>query len=339
MAIVEPQLQALRTAVDVRLASLEAALADPTRGDSLERLILDLSRLATDEAQATAARACGEVRLQADTELEQERAAQADLRQALDRAQEQIAAAGRERETEVRALGERFEAQLSATRTALRDFEDVTADVQSRLDAERTAAADLHSQLEAERASAANLRRLLEEAKLRLSRAASDMAARTASDRQIQQELALARAEVDALRADRENARAQAAEARQETDAHPAASNESPTDEEWKPVPLATRYTFPESTTIHIDGGLGLLCDLSSTGCQLLSPAVLKPNQGVTLLLPSAEPPIACAGTVVWARLEPSKVGQPLNYRAGVQFTTPAEAAIEAYAAAHGVML
>jgi hypothetical protein len=45
--------------------------------------------------------------------------------------------------------------------------------------------------------------------------------------------------------------------------------------------------------------------------------------------------PITCSGKVVWTRLEPMAVGQPLGYRAGVKFTKADEAAIEAYAARH----
>ena len=47
-------LDALRGAIDLRLAALEAALSDPTRSTALEALILDLARVATLEAQAAA---------------------------------------------------------------------------------------------------------------------------------------------------------------------------------------------------------------------------------------------------------------------------------------------
>jgi len=50
------QLDDLRAALDDRLAALEAALADPARGESLERLILDLARAVTEESQAATAK-------------------------------------------------------------------------------------------------------------------------------------------------------------------------------------------------------------------------------------------------------------------------------------------
>ena len=53
----QKRLEVLRGAMDMRLSALEAALADPAQGGSLEALILDLSRVATDEAQPTPASA------------------------------------------------------------------------------------------------------------------------------------------------------------------------------------------------------------------------------------------------------------------------------------------
>jgi len=60
----------------------------------------------------------------------------------------------------------------------------------------------------------------------------------------------------------------------------------------------------------------------------------LKPNQLVKILLPD-KTPVACAGKVVWTRLEPMAAGQPLGYRAGVRFTKADEIGIEKFAARH----
>src|SRR5215813_13193065 len=68
------RLDALRSSVEVRLAALEAALADPSRGDALETLILDLARVACEESQAAAAHACADTRLEAETHIAQVRA-------------------------------------------------------------------------------------------------------------------------------------------------------------------------------------------------------------------------------------------------------------------------
>ena len=66
---VPAHLNTLRTAIDERLSELEAVLADPSRGESLEALILDLARLATAEAQQAAAHAYNTVREQSDAAL------------------------------------------------------------------------------------------------------------------------------------------------------------------------------------------------------------------------------------------------------------------------------
>src|SRR5437867_1202359 len=60
------ELAALRAALDQKLAALEAALANPSQCASLERLVIDLARVATAEAEAAAAKAC--VDAQADVQ-------------------------------------------------------------------------------------------------------------------------------------------------------------------------------------------------------------------------------------------------------------------------------
>ena len=65
----QQQLAVLREALESRLATLEEVLADPSRGESLAGLILDLSRIATEEAQAAASQACLAIRAEADKEI------------------------------------------------------------------------------------------------------------------------------------------------------------------------------------------------------------------------------------------------------------------------------
>ena len=63
------QLDILRATMDARLSELEVALADPSRSTSLSALVLELSRLATSEAHATAARICMQLRHDGDAAL------------------------------------------------------------------------------------------------------------------------------------------------------------------------------------------------------------------------------------------------------------------------------
>ena len=106
-------------------------------------------------------------------------------------------------------------------------------------------------------------------------------------------------------------------------------------EEEWESIRLAARCMFGEPMNIEVNGAAALLVDVSTNGCQLLLPAVVKRNQVVKVLLPSEGTPIACAGKVAWTRVEPAQAGHPVSYRAGVAFTDVDDAAIEAFMAAH----
>ena len=95
------QLDTLRATMDARLAELEVALSDPSRSTSLPALVLELSRLATSEAHATAARICMQLRHDGDAALldletrhasvlEAQRKAAWDQQWALENAQKRI---------------------------------------------------------------------------------------------------------------------------------------------------------------------------------------------------------------------------------------------------------
>lgn len=93
------ELQALRGSLDARLSALEKAVADPRQHGSLETLILDLARVATDEADASARQALSHLR----HELEAAHARVSGLEQTVAQAEaaaqsERAAAAARERD-------------------------------------------------------------------------------------------------------------------------------------------------------------------------------------------------------------------------------------------------
>src|SRR3954464_3532766 len=71
----QKHLTALRGEMESRLVMLEEVLADSSRGESLAGLLLDLSRIATEEAQAAAAQACLTTRSEADRQMAEQRAA------------------------------------------------------------------------------------------------------------------------------------------------------------------------------------------------------------------------------------------------------------------------
>ena len=98
----QQQLDALREALEIRLSALEAVLADPSRGESLEGLIVELARVATEEAQAAALKVCLDVKLEADVRVadarvaaqetvDEERSANAELRRGGEQGRQRLA--------------------------------------------------------------------------------------------------------------------------------------------------------------------------------------------------------------------------------------------------------
>src|SRR5690349_833722 len=89
------EVEAMRTTMESRLSALEKALADPAQHGSLESLILELARIATKEADATARHALLEAhragqqatdaaRKEATAALEAEKVESAALRQVIE---------------------------------------------------------------------------------------------------------------------------------------------------------------------------------------------------------------------------------------------------------------
>ena len=202
------RLDALRSTVDIRLAALETALEDPAGAESLEQLILDLARVATEEAQATAARACVDTRLEADTEIgqvraaaqaavEDERAARTETTRALEQARQQIVVAERAHQNALHEARNAFEAERLAERSTVADLEREAARLQRALN-------DAHEELEATRTSARDLRRELGRGDEQLAAAVGERDRLTASADRLQAELAAARrgaAELEQARA------------------------------------------------------------------------------------------------------------------------------------------
>jgi len=180
------EIEALRALLDVRLAALEAALADPSQVESLEQLLFDLARVATEEADATVRKAYADAqretqaaiaaaRSEWQTSVEAGQAAVIQLRGELERAQaavqsERLALTARERDIEEaraalqRERGEKdalrrefedarksLDAQAARAATALREEFRQTQDAEHREHAEAVAA--LHGEVEQARAA------------------------------------------------------------------------------------------------------------------------------------------------------------------------------------------
>lgn len=82
----------------------------------------------------------------------------------------------------------------------------------------------------------------------------------------------------------------------------------------------ARRVKMTDGTKVVVDDSEGTLVDLSTLGAQVVSPAALRPDSAVRLVLPH-DNGVAHAARVVWVIAEPSPSRQSAMYRAGVQFT------------------
>jgi chromosome segregation ATPase len=160
------ELTALRAALDQKLAALEVALASPAPPGSLETLVIDLARIATAEAEATAAKAC----LDAQVDAEREAAARAEAQRALRTERETTAALQHDLEQARKAL----KSERDGITALRRDL----ATAAERLERERDAALRLRERCEqaerkneAERSASAALQRDVNEARTALKAA------------------------------------------------------------------------------------------------------------------------------------------------------------------------
>lgn len=157
--------QALRAALTSKLTALEEALTNPAKHSSLESLILDLARVATEEAHATARQAVlvaqrdvqsvvSTARSEAASALEAEKTTATSLREAVEKAQAELKAERRAAETAGReAAG--VQRELDALRQTLEQEQSGRATIRHELEAmlasfevERTRAAGLEQTVE-----------------------------------------------------------------------------------------------------------------------------------------------------------------------------------------------
>lgn len=96
----------------------------------------------------------------------------------------------------------------------------------------------------------------------------------------------------------------------------------------------AARIRVAENVEVLVDGNPTTLVDLSVVGAQVVSSAVLKPNQRIRMALSDARGVIRCNGAIVWASFEMPK-GLPTRYRAGIEFKSADAEALSGYAERH----
>ena len=325
----------------------EAAVADLTEKRAAhDAVVEDLARERKDLADRERAQAL------LRSQLEAERATVEELRQAVARAEE--LGASLDRET---ASGRDAHAEAGLLQQSLADARNALASTQAELETERASMAELRHAFENTDQQLSSARSNEAQAVADQQKVAAQLDAMVKEREAVVDELTAARKWINDLReAEAEFALPPApphvetpptkTKAKTSGPASAAKPGKAPVatggpapgapgeEETWQAVRLANRYVFNTELSVQVNGDTARLFDLSVSGCQLLSSSALKPHQLVKVLLP-ATTPVTCAGKVVWTRLEPMGMGQPLGYRAGVRFTRADEVAIEAFATSH----
>jgi chromosome segregation ATPase len=294
------------------------------------------------------------------TALEQERRRTADLEHARTDATSQYERE-HERAGDLEKVRLALQARLDAERDDASTFKIAAEQAALRLSALTSAASQ--TQLSADesrqalafsRAEVQALRDDLETARARLERLAGEHADAERLWKQTDSQLTLAirdrDAAIQALETLRQTPRADTPiavaaprsvppEKPDRKDTEPPAASRTLADAseaDWTMVRMSIRYGFATPIDLQINGGPGVLVNLSVGGCQVLSASPLKPNQSLKVVMPSEPKPLSCSGKVAWAKLEAPANGRPGGYRAGIQFTRADEPAIEAFILRHG---
>jgi hypothetical protein len=96
----------------------------------------------------------------------------------------------------------------------------------------------------------------------------------------------------------------------------------------------APRFNVAGQVDVLIDGNQASLVNISTVGAQVVSAAVLKPNQRLRMALPDEQGDIKFVAAVAWASFENSPKSGP-RYRAGIEFINANAAAVDAYSSRH----
>ena len=86
-----------------------------------------------------------------------------------------------------------------------------------------------------------------------------------------------------------------------------------------RPLRQASRVKMPAGTDVLVDGAPAILVDISTSGAQVVSSTILKPNQRVRLVVTTNGTAGRSAASVIWSSVE--MVQDRISCRAGVLFT------------------
>ena len=97
----------------------------------------------------------------------------------------------------------------------------------------------------------------------------------------------------------------------------------------------APRSSINEGVEVLVDGNQARLIDLSALGAQVLSAAVLRPNQRVRVSMVDERLTLRVQALVVWARFEIPQGNPTPHYRAGLEFSGADAEGVAEYLARH----
>ena len=306
------ELAALRAAFDRQISSIEARLDANNHQPAIDATVKTIAEVFDERIDGAEQRA--------ETTVTQALAANAMLRKALENAQQQL------------------ESAQTAAAAAEADRKAIAAEHREALNEKKKLAAALkNAQQETEE---------LAIERLELQRTLKDAAAaKAAAERQYQQ-LVLASQKLSdglsqTLQGKREPVRPIAA-------APPARGSATPSKSTPSSIPAAAstvgarkkplqfsgqardarRVKIRPSTHVSVEGIPGELVDLSVGGAQAVLRQLVKANQLVRMILPTAAGQLICKGRIVWVLYE--QPGTSLSvYRFGVKFTDVDAKAVE----------
>jgi hypothetical protein len=310
------ELAALRAAFDEQISSIEARLEAGNHQPAIEATVTIIARVIGERIDRA--------RQRSETAATQALAANSMLRKALDNAQQ----------------------QLESAQTAL-----------AAAEADRAAMAAQHREVLNEKKKLASaLKNSQDEVeefaieRLELQRRLKDATAARATAETQYQQLVLASQKLNdglsqTLHGKREQVREVADTPAKRTEpARTATSSKStpqtiaaaasPVTTRKKPLQFseqardAKRVKVRRGTHVNVDGIPGELVDLSVGGAQAVLRNLVKPNQLVRMVLPTAAGQLTCKGRIVWVLYE--RPGTSLSvYRIGVKFTDVDAKAVE----------
>jgi len=97
----------------------------------------------------------------------------------------------------------------------------------------------------------------------------------------------------------------------------------------------APRFLVRDPFDVTVESGCASLVDISVLGAQIVSLPVLRPRQKINVALPDNDETMNLIAQVAWSTFEKPQPQAEPHYRVGLEFTSAAKQALEAYRQRH----